>query len=153
MPRRLDHLDGVTAYPLCWPSNQERRSKQMRCSFVIQPSDVQDELHSELHRWQVDGYVVSMNLLPDNIEHRSDDPGAAVWFFAPSQDLVAFSCDAFAFAWQNLRAITLTLCRLRKMEEYGCFGRKQVMQGALALPCYAVEPKPKGWLRRLRRFA
>ena len=154
MTQRRELLKGITAYPLVWPHGVDQHAKKERkqARFIIRPQRALLELHEELKRWCVEEYVLSMNVFPEEIESLANDPAVALWFSPSSQNqsYVVFPCDAFLYPWQNIRAVGLTLHRLRRIEEFGSFGRKQAIQGAVALPCYAVQPKQRGWIEKVR---
>ena len=149
MTRRVRALENVTDCPLAWPKGRDRRpaSARRRSTFMIHPSRAVEHLERELRQWPVREFVLSMNVPLDELEQNSSDPGVALWFHGPRSSankphLVVFACDAFEHAWENVRAIGLTLQRLRKIEEFGSYGRTQVIENANALPFYGLAATP-----------
>ena len=69
------------------------------------------------------------------------DPGAALWFTLGGKDItrgrhkvMVLACDKFRRLAQNIRAIALTMERLRLVDEIGAYSLVAAVEGARALP-------------------
>jgi len=132
-----------TAYPLCWPPGWERTNPHRREYGRFKKRSAYDAargLRAEAERWRAAHIIVSANFklrldgLPYAQQPNIDDPGVAIYLKRRNQDYV-LACDAFDKIWKNMRALTLALESLRRLERYGC---EQLMntafEGFKALP-------------------
>lgn len=166
---RILRFNEITPYPLVWPAYRDRcpAPNRKKAHFRIKPASSLKSLELELTRWEFQS-VISMNILPENVEGSVDDPGVAVWLDLGGEDGVdapiGFGCDNFCEVWGNVRAISVAMEHLRKVEEYGVYTMSQAVQGARALPYYgpssenavlcpgAANPVRKGLRPRLTKL-
>jgi hypothetical protein len=146
-------------FPLLWPDGRERtpahrREKGRYANINI--AQAMGALDREMLRWRRDAgpRVTGYELTAMHAGRGRDpeDPGAALWFLMAegdstlSQQLMSIVCDRFTVLAQNIRAIELTMQRLRLVDEIGAYSLMQAVEGARALP----PPSPgKPWFEVL----
>jgi hypothetical protein len=116
----------VESYPLHWPAWVPRTSssKIAWSQFSVTPGKAQRELFEELRRLGARGVIVSTNVAvrrdgrPYAKPPRITDAGVAVYFSRNGVEQV-IACDRYREVWENIRAIGLTIERLRSIERYG----------------------------------
>lgn len=144
-------LDQVTHYPLCWPLDRKRTPPKVRGKSRYGVRSIDEaigEVDQELRRWRIRDYVISSEVRPMT-RREPEDPAVALWFKMPAGHDVAegavmvFPADKFVTVRENLRAISLTMQRLRLVAEIGVYTLGQAMEGAKALP------PPPNWRQTL----
>jgi hypothetical protein len=138
-------------YPLLWPEGRGRvpshRREKGRYSLAT-VAQAMNYLDAETNRWRsykrADGLARLTGWeLTANYSGRGrdpDDPGAALWFTLSTgdatigQSLMVLACDKFDRLPQNIRAISLTMERLRLVDEIGAYSLINAVEGAKALP-------------------
>ncbi len=135
-------LEDVRAYPLMWPDERKRtlsynRSGEKRWSGSFRTA--MDDLEDELRKAQIFTWILSSDVPPHSRQTTPDDPGVAVWFNQRVRNqwvLSVLASDRFDQFWKNVKAVAMTLNRLRLIDDYGCYTVSQAIQGAafLALP-------------------
>jgi len=135
-------LEEVRVWPLQWPEERKRtqtgqhlREKRWSATF----RSAMDDLEDELRKAQIFSWVLSSHVQPHSRDTEPRDPGVAVWFNQRIQTrwvLSVLACDHYDKLWKNVKAIAMTLNRLRLIDDYGCYSVSQAIQGAayLALP-------------------
>ncbi|MFJ6416513.1 J domain-containing protein [Paeniglutamicibacter sp. NPDC091659] len=117
----------IDAFPLQWPTGRARTPKhEIKWGNLNKmPSGrIRSLLVKELQLMGSDGFVISSNVevrrdgLPYSGQKPPDDAGVVLYFQRKSVD-IAISCDAWATADANLRAIGLTIEAIRGMERWG----------------------------------
>ncbi len=153
MPQ-FKRISDVPPYPLAWPHGQERsggkggKTNSWSGSF---PANMAS-LEREMARSGIIDWMLSSNLRPHSTATaKLDDPAAALWFMARQGEvwtLAVLACDRYARLAKNVKAIELTLQRMRLISEYGVYSIEQIMTGAVytALP---PPSKPASWSRVL----
>lgn len=140
---RPSRLEDVRVYPLTWPAERKRTltghhdgRKRWDATFTSAMADLQTELQAaDIFHW-----ILSSNLQPHTRGWDSvADPGAAVWFNQQVRGhwvLSVLACDTYRTLIMNVKAIAMTLNRLRLIDDYGVYTVDQAIQGAayLALP-------------------
>ena len=120
----------IRTHPLSWPSHQSRTraGDRQTAPFYIAPAQAVPYLEVEVERWHVADFRLTVG--------DGDDPAAALWFRYPANTAhpKVFACDLFREDWANVRAIGLTLERLRRLQEFGTYTMEQAIAGAMALP-------------------
>lgn len=147
--KRITRLEQVNAFPLCWPEGKERTDDHdligNRRGWTTDFRTNMIKLENELERWEIPNWLLSSHLRPHaRATSNLDDPGAALWYLAPSAStegwmLSVLACDRFNRLALNVMAISLTLQRMRLIAEYGAYTAEQAMAGAayVALPAPA----------------
>lgn len=131
------------AFPLRWPDGRPRTRGRRRSSFKITPRKAYYELNAELRRFKAGAPVVSSNAplrkdgkgpYADALNDALADPGVAV-YFTRKKRLVCLACDTYPTAYENMRALGLSVKSLRDMERWGA-GQvlDQAFEGFTALP-------------------
>jgi hypothetical protein len=135
-------------YPLTWPPGRVRtppdRREKGRYSLRLF-SQAMTTLETEVARWQRarrNARLVDWQLSSDHVGRSNSpaDPGAALWFTLAGKDitggqsLMVLACDRFAELAQNIRALSLTMERLRLVDEIGAYSLVAAVEGAKALP-------------------
>lgn len=152
MSKQRRTLDDISSYPLDWPEQQERTPREKRLKNDRGWADLFSKaflaLEYEMARSRISDYRLSTDVRPHsrNTETLSD-PGVALWFMkrdpvANEWRLSVLASDRFRKVGTNLKAIELTLQRLRLIGEYGCYTFDQAVRGAAYL---ALPPPPKNW--------
>lgn len=141
-------------YPLAWPAGRPRTPPKEREPDRYQAKTVSGAvtlLDVEIKRWRAPeraARIVMHELTSDPAPRGRDDPadpGAALWFTLGGKDITAraglmvLACDKFRRLAQNIRAIGLTMERLRLVDEIGAYSLVAAVEGARALP------PPAGW--------
>ncbi len=151
MTREPQHINDIRPYPLHWPGNQPRTApmdrhgaRRWHADWNTATRDLAFELEKALvHDWQI-----SSNHRVNGRAAATDDPGVAVWFMKPRVDgfiLSVIACDSFDRMAQNIKAIAMTLQRLRQIEDYGCYSFDKAMRGAAYTALPAPEAPPRNW--------
>lgn len=135
-------------YPLLWPSNRSRtpadHREKGRYSLALF-SQAMATLEAEVARWQRlkrKARIVDWQLTSQHVGRAQNhaDPGAALWFtlagkeITGGQSLMVLACDRFQELPQNVRALSLTMERLRLVDEIGAYSLVAAVEGAKALP-------------------
>lgn len=114
------------AYPLQWPVGRERTPNYKRKGdpFHMPSGKIRHDLARELNLMKATNYIISSNLmvrrdgLPYAGQKAPDDPGIALYFTRKSKE-ICISCDQYASADANLRAIGKTIEAIRGIERWG----------------------------------
>jgi hypothetical protein len=143
-------------YPLAWPPGRVRtppdRREKGRYSLRLF-SQAMATIEAEIARWQRprrDARLVDWQLSSWHVGRSQlhADPGAALWFTLAGKDitggasLMVLACDRFQELPQNVRALSLTMERLRLVDEVGAYTLVAAVEGAKALPPPA---DARGW--------
>lgn len=135
-------------YPLAWPPGRARtppgRREVARYSLRLF-SQAMATVETEIARWQRprrDARLIDWQLSSWHVGRSQlhDDPGAALWFTLAGKDitdganLMVLACDRFQQLPQNVRALSLTMERLRLVDEIGAYSLVAAVEGAKALP-------------------
>lgn len=132
-------------YPLAWPDGRARvqHREQGRYNVKTVPEAI-GLLERELLRWSGrdrDTRIIGWELTTDQtVRSQPADPGASLWFMLGGKDitgeasLMVIACDKFRALAQNIRAICLTMERLRLVDEVGAYSLVAAVEGARALP-------------------
>lgn len=141
-------------YPLAWPKDRPRTAaahrQKARYSLATFAQAVAT-IEAEVPRWQRlsrNARLVDYQLTSDSLGRMREveDPGAAIWFVLGGRDitaeskLVVLSCDRFLELPQNVRALSLTMERLRLVDEIGAYSIVAAVEGAKMLA-----PPDKPW--------
>src|SRR5215471_3691890 len=136
-----------TPYPLHWPAGRPRtpENRRERPRYEVRSVSVAIAgIEREVGRWaspikrRITNWELTTNI--SGRRHRPDDPGVAFWFTLAGDDLTAdaslmvLACDRFQLVEQNIRAISLTMERLRLVDEIGAYSLVAAVEGAKALP-------------------
>lgn len=145
-------IEGVSAYPLCWPDGWPRTdpSKRLNSSpFVTTFDKARRDLQSELNRMGAK-HVVMSSWLPlrqdgnprsDAARYKIDDPGVAIYFEWKGKAFV-MARDAYWSVHDNLRSIGLAVKYMRGMDRHGgAHMMERMFSGFQALP----SPGSVGW--------
>jgi hypothetical protein len=145
-------------YPLAWPDTKPRTPLQRREAerYAVRSfADAIAGIEAEVRRWAKGSARIINWELTSNISGRArqdpDDPGAAFWFELAAgdatigADLCVLACDRFQRVAQNIRAISLTLERLRLVDELGSYSLVAAVSGAKALPPPASAARERAW--------
>jgi len=137
----ITSLSEVHAYPLTWPAHQPRTldGEKWQDPFRVTLRRAVQEIEDELHRIGVQEFTLSSNLPPMTSRESAKDPGVSLWFELWSDEtqvyvLRVLASDSYATVRSNVRAIGLTLERLRDINRYGVYTFERAMFGAQALP-------------------
>lgn len=151
-------MDGITAYPLCWPVGQPRNRHQSRANFgrvgggkyqgdrrPMSIAEARDELLRQVRLLGGTRVTISSNLelrqdgLPYSNQKRPSDPGVAVYFFRAGHPY-AMACDTWDTVQTNLYAVARYIDAIRTQERLGVGTLEQAMRG------YELPPaSPSGW--------
>jgi hypothetical protein len=143
-------MTGLPApYPLAWPPGRARTPQHARAGDrygVASNVAAIKAIEAEVKRWRSGEREARITAweLTTNISGRSmgepSDPAAALWFTLSGKDitfgqsLMVLACDRFRKLAQNIRAISLTMERLRLVDEIGAYSLVAAVEGARALP-------------------
>lgn len=135
-------------YPLSWPPGRPRTaaSERKKGSYSLRTLlQAMGTLEAEVARWRRlgrNGRLIDWELTTNHIGRTRDpeDPGAALWFtlggktITTGASLMVLACDRFVELPQNVRALSLTMERLRHVDEVGAYSLVAAVEGARALP-------------------
>lgn len=143
-------ITGLPApYPIAWPPDRLRIARQNRepDRYGVNTTNAAiDTVDAEVKRWRGQTRAVRLTSweLTTNLSVRTkgdpDDPAAALWFILAGKDittgqqLMVLACDRFRKLAQNIRAISLTMERLRLVDDIGAYSLVAAVEGAKALP-------------------
>src|SRR5262245_49501482 len=120
----------LTPYPLHWPAGRARtpEHRRERPRYEVRSVSVAIAgIEREVARWasptsrRITAWELTTNI--SGRRNKPDDPGAAFWFTLAGDDLTAdaalmvLACDRFQLVEQNIRAVSLTMERLRLVDE------------------------------------
>lgn len=116
----------IEAYPLHWPIDYPRSSKQKDSRFKITLGAARDYVKEEIRMLEGSDPVISTNIpLKNNGELRADwshfkldDSGVAVYFNYKGNQ-VCLCCDTYKRVWENLYAVGRTIKALRQINRDG----------------------------------
>lgn len=154
-------MDGVTRYPLAWPTGWKRTTSRQHGKFNRKETEYRQNgngqsyavqrtkdltvanavarLQAELDRLGASDAVVSTNLrlrldgLPRSDQGDPGDPGVALYFRLKKQDR-CLACDRYWRVADNIAAIAAHIEALRAIERYGVGTLEQAFAGYAALP-------------------
>lgn len=155
--------DGITAYPLCWPTgygrrprqdrkvgkfatNERRGSNTWRTASLITVANARRRLQDELDRIGAQSVILSSNIeLRLDGQPRSDrrsptDPGVALYFTLKGR-AVAMPCDTYEDVAQSIAALAAHIEATRAIERHGVASIEAMFTGFMALRA----PGPKPW--------
>jgi len=138
----------VPRYPLLWPPEKPRTpaSKRKPGRWGGSIGLVSEDLRNECARSNIRDYALSTGVPPGN--RTAADPGAVLWFMQLVNGVWAMSCyasDAFRDPSENIKAIAMTINRLRLVSDYGVYSMEQAMRGAAYEALPSPEPPPRPW--------
>jgi hypothetical protein len=135
-------------YPLTWPNNKPRTppGRRVKGSYIDRGyAEAMATLEGEIARWQrrerttrITDWQITATHVGRN--QPASDPGASLWFILGGQDITqgaslrVLACDKFTKLPQNMRALSLTMERLRLVDEIGAYSLIAAVEGARALP-------------------
>lgn len=135
-----------------WPREQTRSDKRRRAPFSSPMTRVYRNLQRELQHLKAENPAViqvalrekdiRLDGLPRSSVPLPNFPGVIVSFRSKSQGPLEFCCDYCRNYEDNIRAIVLTLERLRLVDLYGVTNRGEQYTGWKALPNALVTPPP-----------
>lgn len=135
-------------HPLSWPPGRPRTpaADRKKGSYSLRTLlQAMGTLEAEIKRWQRLGRaerLIDWELTTNHVGRTRDpeDPGAALWFtlggktITAGASLMVLACDRFIELPQNVRALSLTMERLRHVDEVGAYSLVAAVEGARALP-------------------
>ena len=142
-------LDGIDAYPLCWPEGWARTKYPHQSRYRTTFGSSRDKV---LHSLKLMNVIPSEVVLSTNVPLRRDglpysnvsepkDPGVAVYWMKGKQPQV-IACDHWRRTWENMHAIWFALESLRALERCGATQiLERAFTGFAALPA-AHRSKP-----------
>lgn len=132
----------ISPYPLTWPVGRKRTPHVMRRQSRFKPitrNQAWADLFTELDRFFARGSVITTNaqVRHDNMPYAGGaapkDPGVAVYFDRDRH--YAISCDTYLKVEENVRALTVTIDALRRIDRHGCGELlEQALSGFAELP-------------------
>lgn len=145
LPRAMHE---VQRYPLHWPPSRARTPQHDRKAkrWNANLRSAQQDLTNECHMAGIHDFALSLGIQPGT--RAVDDVGAVLWFMqnvSGAWHASFYACDAFRDPAENVKAIAMTIQRLRLIEDYGAYTAEQAMRGAAydALP--PPEAPPRNW--------
>lgn len=111
-------------YPLDWPHTYARRKETRRSQFSQTFASARQQLEYELNELDASNIIISMNfeVSPSGslkaTTRQPGDTGVAVFFVVNGEEKV-LACDKWDAVEDNLRAIGLTLEKMRAIDRYG----------------------------------
>ena len=138
--------DQVRPFPLLWPPEQvrtpsyERKKKRWSTAHRLALSDLRDECtRVSIHDWEI-----STGREPGT--GKIHDPGVVLWFMQRVGDawvMSYYASDSYRDSAENIKAIAMTIQRLRQIGDYGCYTVEKAMRGAAydALPPPEAPPR------------
>lgn len=152
----------ATAYPLQWPAGWARTAPHLRRqasfgttsrSYVgfkerLTVAEARERLSGELDKLGARYVTLSTNLelnlngQPRSGQRDPEDPGVAVYFRLNGRDM-AFACDRWNRAADNIAALAKHIDAMRGMERWGVGTAAQAFAGYEALPA------PDPWWKTL----
>jgi hypothetical protein len=136
-------------YPLAWPEGRQRTARRVTGTYSVRGyAEAMSSLEREIGRWSgtmrdariTDWQLTSTHVGRARASTSDGDPGAALWFvlggktITAGANLMVIACDKFADLPHNIRALELTMSRLRLVDEIGAYSLVQAVEGARALP-------------------
>jgi|SRR5581483_948149 len=139
---RPTRLEDVRAYPLQWPEERPRtppRQRRLSEWNVGTFAGAVQDLQVELQRATIHNWILSTDVRPHSRPTDAEDPACALWFNQHVRGrwvLSVLACDRYQKVFGNVKAIAMTVQRLRLIDQYGCYSVSQAIEGAayLALP-------------------
>lgn len=117
-------MNGIEAFPLCWPIGRPRTFCRSRGRFKTQFGKARDKLLHELSLLGAKNVVVSSNIalrndgIPYANRSQPQDTGIAVYFTYKKKEH-CFACDRWDNTADNIHAINLTIGALRGISRWG----------------------------------
>jgi hypothetical protein len=134
-----------------WPRSQTPANRRKRSPFAVTLDKTYRLLQCELAHLKAENPVViqiaveEYDIRVDGLPRSSANPtfpGVIISFRAAQLGPMEYACDACVDWPDNMRAICLTLERLRLIDIYGCTTRNEQYTGWRALPPPLVTPPP-----------
>ena len=136
-------FEGVTAWPLCWPSGWKRAARRERARFGAHT--VYKAIQEVYHQVELLGVARGRVILSTNLALRLDgipysgqrapqDPGAAVYFELRRGAPRVLACDRWDRVEHNLWALARHVDAMRAMERWGVGSLEQAFAGFVGLP-------------------
>lgn len=143
-------MNGIDAYPLCWPANYQRTKYPTASKFKVSSfARVRDELFRELRL--LVGYskvILSTNIpltkdgLPYGRHATPSDRGVAVYFTYKGKPM-SIACDKWMKVEDNMQGILKTVEAMRGIQRWGASEMlDRAFSGFAALPAPASEEQP-----------
>lgn len=135
-------------YPLSWPPTKPRTPAHQREKghySLRTMTQAMGTVEVEVQRWQKRDRperIIDWEITTNHVGRSRDpeDPGAALWFTLGGKaitgpaSLMVLACDRFQELPQNVRALSLTMERLRLVADVGAYSLVAAVEGARALP-------------------
>ncbi len=139
-------LNGVDAFPLCWPLGWARCSNHKKSRYEVSFLHARSEVLDSLRMLHATDVVISSGIptrhdgLPYATYNEPRDPGVAVYWEQDDKPQV-MACDQWRTARENLRAIGLALEALRALQRSGASQVfERAFSGFAALPASTERP-------------
>ncbi len=138
----------VPRHPLLWPPEKARMpgSKRQAKRWSTSMGTAIEDLRAECQASRIADWAISTGVAPGT--RTFVDPGAAMWFMQRVGTGWAMSCyasDTFRQPAENVKAIAMTINRLRLVADYGVYSMEQAMRGAAYEALPSPEPPPRPW--------
>ncbi|MCV7175090.1 molecular chaperone DnaJ [Mycolicibacterium sphagni] len=143
----MSYPPGMTLRPIDdwpWPETEKRRTSPFHSTFSATQAELGRELRMlDEHGRRYPPSVLQIGLRPQDFRNdglpRADartpaHPGVILTVSPDNKPVLSFHCDTFTHWHDNLRAITLTLESLRRVERYGAIDSGQQYRGFQELP-------------------
>ena len=138
-------IEGVEAFPLCWPHGWQRNVVRDPSRFKVTFGRARDELMREIARMNGRNPILSTNIpirkdgLPYSGYAQPKDPAAAVYFTYKGKPM-CFACDRWNKIEDNIWSICKTIEALRGIDRWGASDMlDRAFTGFAALPSPANE--------------
>lgn len=140
-------IEGVEAYPLCWPQGWQRNVVRERSRFKVTMGRARDELMREIQRLGGRNPILSTNIpirkdgLPYSGYAQPKDPAVAVYFTYKGKSM-CFACDRWDKIEDNIQSVGKTIEAIRGIERWGASDMlDRAFTGFAALP----SPQNEWW--------
>lgn len=138
----------VSPYPMLWPPTEQRKrshdrkAKRWGCGW----QEAVNDLRVECAAAGIHDFVLSTNREPG--ARTIPDPGAVLWFMQRidgAWSMSYYAADAFRDLPENVKAIAMTIQRLRQIGDYGCYTAAKAMRGAAYTALPAPDAPARNW--------
>lgn len=149
MPRRVNWLQ--VQKRVSWRGTQTPHEERRDFQFATKWSEIEDSLYREIHKLGSEEAIIALDVRNESIRldgglrgnAAPESPGVQFYFKCRHGSLV-YQCDRFKHWVDNIRAIALTLERLRLAELYGACVNGAQYTGFKALPGPGADPSQNG---------
>lgn len=145
MPRATHE---VPRHPLLWPPSRQRtpRHERLPKRWGHSVFESAKDLAEECRRANIHDFALSTGTEPGT--RKIVDVGAVLWFMQRIGDqwvMSYYTSDAYREAGDNVKAIAMTIQRLRQIGDYGVYTTEQAMRGAAYEALPPPPAPPKNW--------